>query len=124
MSVEKPEIDFPEGEPPTELRIIDLIEGDGREAKPGDTAVVHYAGVSWSTGEEFDASWNRGDTFPFPLGAGRVIQGWDQGVVGMKIGGRRRLEIPPELGYGSRGAGAAIKPGETLIFVVDLIDLQ
>src|SRR4051794_23178916 len=115
--LEKPEIDFPEGEPPTDLRIIDLVEGDGQEAKPGDTAIVHYAGVSWSTGEEFDASWNRGDTFAFPLGAGRVIQGWDQGVVGMKIGGRRRLEIPPHLGYGSRGAGAAIKPGETLIFV-------
>jgi peptidylprolyl isomerase len=123
MALDKPEIDFPEGEPPTELKIIDLSEGDGREAKPGDTAVVHYVGVAWSSGEEFDASWNRNDTFPFPLGAGRVIQGWDQGVVGMKIGGRRRLEIPPHLGYGARGAGAAIKPNETLIFVVDLVDL-
>jgi peptidylprolyl isomerase len=121
--IEKPEIDFPEGEPPTELVIVDLVEGDGREAKPGDKAEVHYVGVAWSTGEEFDASWNRRDTFAFPLGAGRVIQGWDQGVVGMKIGGRRRLEIPAHLGYGSRGAGAAIKPGETLIFVVDLVDL-
>jgi peptidylprolyl isomerase len=123
MALDKPEIDFPEGEPPAELRIVDLTEGDGREAKPGDTAVVHYVGVAWSSGEEFDASWNRNDTFPFPLGAGRVIQGWDQGVVGMKIGGRRRLEIPPHLGYGERGAGAAIKPNETLIFVVDLVDL-
>src|SRR3954470_13599690 len=122
--LEKPEIDFPEGEPPTDLRIIDLVEGDGQEAKPGDTAIVHYAGVAWSTGEEFDASWNRGDTFAFPLGAGRVISGWDQGVVGMKIGGRRRLETPPHLGYGARGAGAAIKPNETLIFVVDLVDLH
>ena len=121
MSVEKPEIDFPEGEPPTELRVVDLSEGDGQEAKPGDTAVVHYVGVSWSTGEEFDASWNRGDTFAFPLGAGRVIQGWDQGVAGMRVGGRRKLVIPPHLGYGNRGAGRAIKPGETLIFVVDLL---
>ncbi|MDX6205984.1 MAG: peptidylprolyl isomerase [Frankiales bacterium] len=123
MALDKPEIDFPEGEPPTELRIVDLAEGDGREAKAGDTAIVHYVGVAWSSGEEFDASWNRNETFPFPLGAGRVIQGWDQGVVGMKIGGRRRLEIPPHLGYGARGAGAAIKANETLIFVVDLVDL-
>jgi peptidylprolyl isomerase len=123
MALDKPEIDFPEGEPPTELRIVDLAEGDGREAKAGDTAIVHYVGVAWSSGEEFDASWNRNETFPFPLGAGRVIQGWDQGVVGMKIGGRRRLEIPPHLGYGTRGAGAAIKANETLIFVVDLVDL-
>jgi peptidylprolyl isomerase len=124
MALDKPEIDFPEGEPPAELRIVDLTEGDGREAKAGDTAIVHYVGVAWSSGEEFDASWNRKETFPFPLGAGRVIQGWDQGVVGMKIGGRRRLEIPPHLGYGARGAGAAIKPNETLIFVVDLVDLR
>ena len=119
----KPTIETPAGEPPTELVVVDLVEGEGRTAKPGDGAVVHYVGVSWSTGEEFDASWNRNDTFAFPLGAGRVIAGWDQGVVGMKVGGRRRLEIPAHLGYGSRGAGAAIKPGETLIFVVDLVDL-
>ena len=118
----KPEIDFPAGEAPAELVVVDLLEGDGQEAKPGDHAEVHYVGVAWSTGEEFDASWNRNDTFAFPLGAGRVIAGWDQGVVGMKVGGRRRLEIPPHLGYGSRGAGA-IKPGETLIFVVDLVGL-
>ena len=120
----KPEIDYPDGEPPAELVIVDLVEGDGQEAKAGDHVEVHYVGVSWSTGAEFDASWNRGDTFSFPLGAGRVIGGWDQGVVGMKIGGRRRLEIPPHLGYGSRGAGADIKPGETLIFVVDLVGLS
>ncbi|GGZ41104.1 peptidyl-prolyl cis-trans isomerase [Streptomyces inusitatus] len=121
MSIEKPEIDFPEGNPPADLEIKDLWEGDGAEAKAGDLVTVHYVGVSFSTGEEFDASWNRGETFKFPLGAGRVIAGWDQGVQGMKVGGRRRLTIPAHLGYGDRGAGAAIKPGETLIFVVDLI---
>ena len=120
MALEKPEIDFPEGDPPKDLQIVDIVEGDGPEAKPGHQVSVHYVGVAFSTGEEFDASWNRGDAFQFPLGGGRVIAGWDQGVAGMKVGGRRRLTIPPHLGYGSRGAGAAIKPGETLIFVVDL----
>ena len=121
---EKPEIDFPEGPPPSELEVTDVLAGDGDEAAPGRTAVVHYVGVAYSSGEEFDASWNRGEPFAFPLGAGRVIAGWDQGVVGMKVGGRRRLVIPPELGYGDRGAGSAIAPGETLIFVVDLIDVH
>jgi peptidylprolyl isomerase len=121
---EKPEIDFPEGPPPSELEVTDVLAGDGNEAAPGRTAVVHYVGVAYSSGEEFDASWNRGEPFAFPLGAGRVIAGWDQGVVGMKVGGRRRLVIPPELGYGDRGAGSAIAPGETLIFVVDLIDVH
>jgi len=121
---EKPEIDFPEGPPPSDLEIIDLTEGDGAEATTGATAVVHYVGVAYSTGEEFDASWNRGQSFSFPLGAGNVIAGWDRGVVGMKVGGRRRLVIPPELGYGDRGAGAVIAPGETLIFVVDLVDVR
>jgi peptidylprolyl isomerase len=121
---EKPEIDFPEGPPPSELEVTDVLAGDGDEAAPGRTAVVHYVGVAYSSGEEFDASWNRGEPFAFPLGAGRVIAGWDQGVVGMKVGGRRRLVIPPELGYGDSGAGSAIAPGETLIFVVDLIDVH
>lgn len=121
---EKPEIDFPEGEPPTELELVDLMAGDGEEARAGQTAVVHYVGVAYSTGEEFDASWNRGEAFAFPLGGGRVIAGWDQGVVGMRVGGRRRLVIPPHLGYGDRGAGGAIAPGETLIFVVDLLSLR
>ena len=85
---------------------------------------VHYVGIAHSTGEEFDASWNRGSAFSFPLGAGRVIAGWDRGVAGMKVGGRRKLVIPPHLGYGDRGAGGAIKPGETLIFVVDLLGVQ
>jgi peptidylprolyl isomerase len=121
---EKPEIDFPEGPPPSALEVTDVLAGDGDEAAPGRTAVVHYVGVAYSSGEEFDASWNRGEPFAFPLGAGRVIAGWDQGVVGMKVGGRRRLVIPPDLGYGDRGAGSAIAPGETLIFVVDLIDVH
>ncbi|GAA3430111.1 FKBP-type peptidyl-prolyl cis-trans isomerase [Streptosporangium sandarakinum] len=124
MALEKPEIDFPEGAAPSELQITDIVEGSGQEAKPGDMVTVHYVGVAFSTGEEFDASWNRGDTFQFPLGAGRVIAGWDQGVAGMKIGGRRRLVIPPHLGYGNRGAGPLIKPGETLIFVVDLLGVN
>ncbi|QYC43885.1 FK506-binding protein [Nonomuraea coxensis DSM 45129] len=124
MALEKPEIDFPEGNPPQDLEIVDLVEGDGPEAKPGHNVRVHYVGVAFSTGEEFDASWNRGDAFEFPLGGGRVIAGWDQGVAGMKVGGRRKLVIPPHLGYGSRGAGAAIKPNETLIFVVDLLGVR
>ncbi|MEV4529534.1 FKBP-type peptidyl-prolyl cis-trans isomerase [Streptosporangium sp. NPDC049304] len=124
MALEKPEIDFPEGAPPSELEIVDIVVGDGPEAKPGHQVTVHYVGVAFSTGEEFDASWNRGDTFQFPLGGGRVIAGWDQGVAGMKVGGRRRLTIPPHLGYGSAGAGNRIKPGETLIFVVDLLGVS
>ncbi|MEV0399050.1 FKBP-type peptidyl-prolyl cis-trans isomerase [Actinoallomurus sp. NPDC050550] len=121
MALERPEIDFPEGAPPADLQITDITVGDGPEARPGSTVTVHYVGVSHSTGEEFDASWNRGQPFSFPLGGGKVIQGWDQGVAGMKVGGRRKLVIPPHLGYGNRGAGRAIKPGETLIFVVDLL---
>jgi peptidylprolyl isomerase len=121
--MERPEIDFPDGPPPGELEITDLVVGDGAEATPGQKVTVHYVGVSYSTGEEFDASWNRGEPFAFPLGGGRVIAGWDQGVAGMRVGGRRRLVIPPHLGYGDRGAGASIKPGETLIFVVDLLSV-
>jgi peptidylprolyl isomerase len=124
MTNSKPEIEFPEGPPPADLQIEDLSVGEGAEATAGRQVVVHYVGVAHSTGEEFDASWNRGSPFTFPLGAGRVIQGWDQGVQGMRVGGRRRLTIPPHLGYGNRGAGAAIKPGETLIFVVDLLEVR
>jgi peptidylprolyl isomerase len=124
MSLEKPEIDYPEGPAPTDLEITDLTVGSGEEAKPGQTVDVHYVGVAYSTGEEFDASWNRGEVFSFPLGGGKVITGWDQGVAGMKVGGRRKLVIPPRLGYGDRGAGGAIKPGETLIFVVDLVGVR
>ncbi|GAA5194290.1 FKBP-type peptidyl-prolyl cis-trans isomerase [Rugosimonospora acidiphila] len=122
--MEKPEIDPIEGAPPADLVIEDITVGEGEEARPGQQATVHYVGVAHSTGEEFDASWNRGSPFAFPLGGGRVIAGWDRGVVGMRVGGRRRLVIPPHLGYGNRGAGGAIKPGETLIFVVDLIGVR
>ncbi|GAA3102689.1 FKBP-type peptidyl-prolyl cis-trans isomerase [Nonomuraea sp. NPDC049421] len=121
MALEKPEIDFPGGNPPADLEIEDITVGDGPEAKSGQQVQVHYVGVSFSSGEEFDASWNRGQPFEFPLGAGRVIGGWDKGVVGMKVGGRRKLVIPPHLGYGTRGAPPRIKPNETLIFVVDLL---
>ena len=124
MALERPEIDFPEGTPPPALDITDISVGDGAEATKGSQVTVHYVGVSFSTGEEFDASWNRGESFQFPLGAGRVIKGWDMGVQGMKVGGRRKLVIPPHLGYGDRGAGRSIKPGETLIFVVDLISVN
>jgi len=121
---EKPEVDFPGGEPPAELEITDITVGDGDEATVGSTPVVHYVGVAFSTGEEFDASYNRGDPLEFRLGAGMVIEGWDQGVRGMRVGGRRRLVIPPHLAYGDRGAGGAIAPGETLIFVVDLVGVR
>jgi peptidylprolyl isomerase len=124
MSIEKPEIDFPEGAAPADLEITDLTAGDGEEAKAGQTVHVHYVGVAFSTGEEFDASWNRGDPLSFRLGAGQVIKGWDDGVAGMKVGGRRKLVIPAHLAYGDRGAGGTIKPGETLIFVVDLLSVR
>jgi peptidylprolyl isomerase len=121
MSGSKPEVDFPGGEPPEGLEITDIWEGDGPVASPGDRVEVHYVGVSFSTGEEFDASWDRGEPLAFRLGAGQVIAGWDQGVAGMKVGGRRQLIIPPHLAYGDRGAGNSIAPGETLIFVCDLV---
>ena len=122
MSIEKPEVDFPGGEPPpTELEISDIWEGDGPVAKAGNTVQVHYVGVAYSTGEEFDTSWSRGEPLEFKLGVGQVIAGWDQGVQGMRVGGRRQLIIPPGLAYGDRGAGRSIAPGETLIFVCDLV---
>jgi peptidylprolyl isomerase len=121
MSTDKPEIDFPGGEPPKNLEITDVWEGDGAVAKAGDTVAVHYVGVAYSTGEEFDASWNRGEPLQFRLGVGQVIAGWDQGVQGMKVGGRRQLIIPPDLAYGDSGAPGAIAPGATLIFVCDLV---
>jgi peptidylprolyl isomerase len=120
----KPEIEFPGTETPQDLVIEDIIVGDGAEAKAGDTVSTHYVGVAWSTGEEFDASWNRGAPLDFRVGVGQVIQGWDQGLLGMKVGGRRRLEIPAHLAYGDRGAGSAIAPGESLIFVVDLLGVS
>ncbi|KOV82080.1 FKBP-type peptidyl-prolyl cis-trans isomerase [Nocardia sp. NRRL S-836] len=123
MAPTKPEVDPHDGPAPADLLIQDITVGDGEEATPGQRVVVHYVGVSHSTGEQFDASWDRGEPFMFPLGGGRVIQGWDQGVAGMKVGGRRKLVIPPHLGYGARGAGGVIKPNETLIFVVDLLQV-
>jgi peptidylprolyl isomerase len=117
---DKPEIDFPEGPPPADLEITDIWEGDGEVARAGQTVHADYVGVSFSTGEQFDASWDRGAPLAFPLGQGRVIQGWDQGIQGMKVGGRRKLVIPPHLAYGDHSPSPAIKPGETLIFVVDL----
>jgi peptidylprolyl isomerase len=122
--MEKPEIEFPGPEAPSDLVVTEITEGDGAEATSGPTLPVHYVGVAHSTGEEFDASYNRGAPLEFRLGIGQVIQGWDQGVAGMKVGGRRQLVIPPHLGYGDRGAGGVIKPGETLIFVVDLLDVR
>ena len=120
----KPEVTIPAGPPPADLAVEDLVVGTGAEAIAGKTVDVHYVGVSWSTQKQFDASWDRGSTFSFPLGQGRVIKGWDQGVAGMNVGGRRRLTIPARLGYGDRGAGADIKPGETLVFVVDLLKVS
>ena len=120
----KPTVTIPAGPPPDDLVIEDLTIGTGAEATSGKTVDVHYVGVGWSTQKQFDASWDRGSTFSFPLGAGRVIKGWDQGVAGMKVGGRRRLTIPANLGYGDRGAGGDIKPGETLVFVVDLLAVK
>lgn len=117
----KPRIDIPDENPPTALVVEDLTVGDGPEAEAGRPVEVHYVGVSWSTGQQFDASWDRGDTFGFRLGAGQVIEGWDRGVAGMRLGGRRRITIPPHLGYGEMGAGGVIGPNETLVFVVDLL---
>ena len=122
--MDKPEIDFPDFDPPADLVVTDLTEGEGVEAAAGNTVSVHYVGVAHSTGEEFDASYNRGEPLSFRLGVGQVISGWDQGVTGMKVGGRRQLVIPPHLGYGDRGAGGVIAPGETLIFVVDLLEVR
>ncbi|MFF4105165.1 FKBP-type peptidyl-prolyl cis-trans isomerase [Streptomyces sp. NPDC001903] len=119
--LEKPEIDFPDFPVPADLVIEDVWEGDGPVATAGNKVSVHYVGVAYSTGEEFDASWGRGAPLQFILGIGQVIPGWDKGIEGMKVGGRRKLVIPAHLAYGDRGAGGAIKPGETLIFVCDLM---
>jgi peptidylprolyl isomerase len=116
----KPKVTVPKGAPPKKLEVKDLEEGSGAAAKAGDYVTVNYVGVNYKTGKEFDASWDRGEPFSFSLGAGEVIPGWDQGVAGMKVGGRRELIIPPDLGYGSTGSPPAIPPNETLVFVVDL----
>jgi peptidylprolyl isomerase len=121
---EKPEVTVPDGPPSYQLELEDLAVGDGDEAVAGRIVEVHYVGLSWKTHKQFDASWDRDDTFKFRLGKGEVIAGWDQGVAGMKAGGRRRITIPPMLGYGKRGAGRVIGPDETLVFVVDLIAVR
>ena len=124
-SNEKPQVDIAAGEAPTyQLEIEDIVEGDGEEAVAGRIVEVHYVGVSWKNGKQFDASWDRGDTFKFGLGKGQVIRGWDEGVQGMKVGGRRKITIPPDMAYGKRGAGGVIGPDETLVFVVDLIGVR
>jgi peptidylprolyl isomerase len=124
MALEKPQIDKPEGDIPFDLGVEDIVVGDGDEAVSGSKVAVHYVGVSFTTGDEFDASWNRGEAFKFKLGAGNVIPGWDAGVVGMKVGGRRKLTIPSAMAYGARGAGGVIKPHEPLVFVVDLLSVD
>jgi peptidylprolyl isomerase len=120
----KPDVSIPDSEPPADLVIDDIVVGDGDEASAGSAVEVHYVGVAWSNGEQFDASWDRGDTFSFHLGAGQVIEGWDTGVQGMRVGGQRRLTLPPHLAYGPRGAGGVIGPSETLVFVVDLVGVS
>jgi peptidylprolyl isomerase len=123
LTLERPRIEKPEGDIPFELVVEDLVAGDGDEATKGSKVAVHYVGVAFSTGEEFDASWNRGEAFRFQLGKGNVIPGWDAGVLGMRAGGRRKLTIPSAMAYGARGAGGVIKPHEPLVFVVDLLSV-
>ncbi|WP_372346750.1 FKBP-type peptidyl-prolyl cis-trans isomerase [Streptomyces sp. KL116D] len=123
MALERPTIDTPQGRPSPYLHIEDVVVGDGDEAVKGSTVSVNYVGVAHSTGEEFDASWNRGQALDFTVGGRQVIKGWEMGVRGMKVGGRRKLVIPPHLAYGDRSPSPAIKPGETLIFVVDLLSV-
>lgn len=117
----KPRIDVPEGAPPTELTVRDLVVGEGPEAKPGNVVQVHYVGVTFSSGKEFDASWDRGQPFKFAVGGGRVIKGWDRGIRGMRVGGRREIIVPPRLGYGKQSPSPLIPAGSTLVFVVDLL---
>jgi peptidylprolyl isomerase len=124
LTLERPRIEKPEGDIPFELVVEDLVVGDGDEATKGSKVAVHYVGVAFSTGEEFDASWNRGEPFRFQLGKGNVIPGWDAGVLGMRVGGRRKLTIPSAMAYGARGAGGVIKPHEPLVFVVDLLSVD
>lgn len=119
--MEKPEIDFPGGEPPVELQIRDIVVGEGAQAEPGGTVEVHYVGVEFHSGEEFDSSWNRGETITFPLRG--LIAGWQEGIPGMRVGGRRELTIPPHLAYGPAGGGHRLS-GQTLVFVIDLVGIR
>lgn len=120
----KPTVEVPEGPPPSELEIEDLEEGEGPEVETGDQVSVQYVGVDYETGEEFDSSWERGQPFQFHVGSGQVIQGWDEGVVGMKPGGERRLVIPADLAYGAEGQPPDIGPNATLVFVIDLVSID
>jgi peptidylprolyl isomerase len=124
MALERPQVEQPAGDIPFELGVDDIAVGEGQEATSGRTVSVHYVGVAFSTGEEFDASWNRGEPFRFRLGKGQVIPGWDVGVQGMRVGGRRKLTIPSAMAYGARGAGGVIAPHEPLVFVVDLLSVD
>ncbi|MGW0672946.1 FKBP-type peptidyl-prolyl cis-trans isomerase [Streptomyces sp. NPDC002746] len=119
----KPEIDRPEGDAPHELTVRDLVVGDGLEAKPGRVVQVHYVGVTFESGKEFDTSWDRGKAFKFAVGGGKVIKGWDRGIRGMKVGGRREIVVPPRLGYGNQSPSSSIPAGSTLVFVVDLLSV-
>lgn len=119
----KPVVGIPEGGAPSELTIRDLVVGDGAEAKPGMVVRLHYVGVTFESGQEFDASWDRGQPFKFAVGGGRVIKGWDRGVRGMKVGGRREIIVPPRLGYGKQSPSPLIPAGSTLVFVVDLLSV-
>jgi peptidylprolyl isomerase len=120
----KPKVSVPKGKPPKKLVVRELEEGIGATAKAGDQVTVQYVGVNYKTGKEFDSSWSRNEPFAFSLGAGEVIPGWDKGVAGMKVGGRRELVIPPQLGYGEAGSPPAIPPNETLVFVIDLLAVE
>jgi peptidylprolyl isomerase len=119
----KPKVTVPKGAPPKQLEVKEVEAGNGAEAKSGDEVTVQYVGVDYKNGKEFDSSWSRNEPFSFTLGAGEVIPGWDQGVEGMKVGGRRELIIPPNLAYGEAGAPPAIAPNETLVFVIDLLEV-
>jgi peptidylprolyl isomerase len=119
----KPEVTVPKGAPPQKLVVKEIEEGSGAEAKSGEEVTVQYVGVDYKSGKEFDSSWSRSEPFTFTLGAGQVIPGWEQGVEGMKVGGRRQLTIPPELAYGETGSPPAIGPNETLVFVIDLLEV-
>jgi peptidylprolyl isomerase len=121
MTLEKPVIELPGGEAPKELDILDIVVGEGPEAVPGGTVEVHYVGVQFKDGYEFDASWNRGETIKFPLRG--LIKGWQEGIPGMKVGGRRQLTIPPSLAYGEKGSGHQLS-GETLVFIIDLLGVS
>ena len=117
----KPVVEYPGGEPPADLKIEDIVVGTGAEAKPGDTVEVHYVGVEFKSGEEFDASWNRGESIEVPLRG--LIQGWQEGIPGMRVGGRRQLTIPPEKAYGPAGGGHRLS-GQTLVFIIDLLGVR